>query len=167
MVWPCKELWHWCHHQSAKRQRYHSEEAAYALWRWWVLTMINLQTKLEMSSFTHCKDIRVPKLKKCITWPRSCPLRGWCHSVIVSAVAKLLTFLFNGQRMLSFFSFSGKIFLGSVGLAMESQCTKFEWFGAVRGHKGSATMSPFNRAHTTSYLTLIETMHLSCTVFEI
>ena len=25
----------------------------------------------------------------------------------------------------------------------------------------------FDRAHTTSYLTLIETMHLSCTVFEI
>ena len=28
-------------------------------------------------------------------------------------------------------------------------------------------MSPFDRAHTTSYLTLIETMCLSCTVFEI
>ena len=28
-------------------------------------------------------------------------------------------------------------------------------------------MSPFNRAHTTSYSTLIETMRLSCTVFEI
>jgi len=28
-------------------------------------------------------------------------------------------------------------------------------------------MSPFDRAHTTSYSTLIETMHLSCTVFAI
>ena len=28
-------------------------------------------------------------------------------------------------------------------------------------------MSPFDRAHTTSYSTLIETMCLSCTVFEI
>ena len=28
-------------------------------------------------------------------------------------------------------------------------------------------MSPFDRAHTTSYSTLIETMRLSCTVFEI
>jgi len=27
-------------------------------------------------------------------------------------------------------------------------------------------MSPFDRAHTTSYSTLIDTMHLSCTVFE-
>ena len=71
---------------------------------------------------------------------------------------------------------------------MVSQCTKFEvsrfthyeamnyewrckmqkmgWFGAVKGHSGSwqsksSAMSPFDRAHTTSYSTLIETMHLS------
>jgi len=67
---------------------------------------------------------------------------------------------------------------------MVNQCTKFEvsrftrykgmnggakhrkmgWFEAGTG---SATMSPFDRAHMTSYSTLIETMHLSCTVFEI
>jgi len=84
---------------------------------------------------------------------------------------------------------SGKIFLsifiGRVGLAMVSQCTKCEVsrftryeamavqnaemgrFGAVRRHSRSSAMSPFNRAHTTSYSTLIETMRLSCTVFEI
>jgi len=28
-------------------------------------------------------------------------------------------------------------------------------------------MPPFDRAHTTSYSALIETMHLSCTVFDI
>jgi len=39
--------------------------------------------------------------------------------------------------------------------------------GAVRGHSKSWTMPPFERAHTTSYSTLIETMRLSCTVFEI
>ena len=68
---------------------------------------------------------------------------------------------------------------------MVSQCTKFEvsrftryvmnggakcrkWgVGAVRGHSRSSAMSPFDRAHTTSYSTLIETMRLSCTVFEI
>jgi len=44
---------------------------------------------------------------------------------------------------------------------------KMGWFGAVRGHSGSAAMSSFDRAHTTSYSTLIETMRLSCTVFEI
>ena len=37
----------------------------------------------------------------------------------------------------------------------------------VRGHSRSTAMSAFDRAHTTSYSTLIETMCLSCTVFEI
>ena len=53
---------------------------------------------------------------------------------------------------------------------MVSQCTKVEvsrlrsyewrckmqkmgWFGAVRGHSRSSAMSPFDRAHTTSYST--------------
>jgi len=41
--------------------------------------------------------------------------------------------------------------------------------GVVRGHSRLMAMSPFDRAHTTttSYSTLIETMRLSCTVFEI
>ena len=44
---------------------------------------------------------------------------------------------------------------------------KMGQFGAVRGHSRSSAMSPFDRAHTTSYSTLIETMCLSFTVFEI
>jgi len=44
---------------------------------------------------------------------------------------------------------------------------KMEWFGAVRGHTRSWAMPPFDRAHMTSYSTLIKTMHLSCAVFEI
>ena len=39
--------------------------------------------------------------------------------------------------------------------------------GALMGHSRSPAMSPFDRAHMTSYSTLIETMRLSCTVFEI
>jgi len=78
---------------------------------------------------------------------------------------------------------SGNIFFGRVGCAMVSQCTKYEvsrftryeacemqkmeWFRVVKGHSRSSAMSLFDRAHTTSYSTLIETMHLSCTVFEI
>ena len=70
---------------------------------------------------------------------------------------------------------------------MVNQCTKFEVSRLTRyeamnggakcrksgglrqlwGNSGSAAMSPFDRAHTTSYSTLIETMRLSCTVFEI
>jgi len=44
---------------------------------------------------------------------------------------------------------------------------KIGWFGVVRGHSRSWAMPPFDRAHMTSYSTLIETMRLSCTVFEI
>ena len=39
--------------------------------------------------------------------------------------------------------------------------------GVVRGHSRSSAMSLFDRAHTTSYSTLMETMRLFCTVFEI
>jgi len=41
------------------------------------------------------------------------------------------------------------------------------WFRAVRGHSMSWAMPPFDRAHTTSYSTLIETMRLSGTFFKI
>ena len=37
----------------------------------------------------------------------------------------------------------------------------------VRGHPRSSAMSAFDRAHTISYSSLIETIRLSCTVFEI
>jgi len=60
---------------------------------------------------------------------------------------------------------------------MLNQCTKFEvsrftryevmngsvkmqkmgWFGVIRGQSRSRAMPPFDRAHTTSYSTLIET----------
>ena len=39
------------------------------------------------------------------------------------------------------------------------------WFGVVTGYSRSWAMPPFDRAHTTSYSTLIETMCLSFTVF--
>jgi len=47
---------------------------------------------------------------------------------------------------------------------------KMGLFGVLRGHSRSWAMSPFDRAvraHTTSYSTLIESMRLSCIVFEI
>jgi len=79
-------------------------------------------------------------------------------------------------------TFQGRFFIGRVGLAMASQCTKFEvsrftryeamnggakcklqkmrWFGAVRGLSRSSAMSPFDRADTTSYSTLIENVSI-------
>ena len=44
---------------------------------------------------------------------------------------------------------------------------KMHKMGMVRGHPRSSAMSSFDRAHTISYSSLIETMHLSRTVFEI
>jgi len=44
---------------------------------------------------------------------------------------------------------------------------KMEWLGVVRGHSRSSAMSPFDRAHTTTYSTLIGSMCLSSAVFEI
>ena len=44
------------------------------------------------------------------------------------------------------------------------------WFEVVSGHwaeSRSWAMLPFDRARTTSYSTLVETMRLSCIVFEI
>ena len=48
-----------------------------------------------------------------------------------------------------------------------AKCKKMLCFGVVSGHPKSSTMSPFDRAHMISYSSLIETMHLSCTVFDI
>jgi len=40
-------------------------------------------------------------------------------------------------------------------------------WGGLGGHPRSPTMSPYDRAHTTSCSTLIEPIRLSCTVFEL
>jgi len=73
----------------------------------------------------------------------------------------------------------------SLGIAMTNLHTKFEvsmfaqyedmkgnekcsnWSGLGLGHPWSPAMSPFVRAHMTFYLTLMETMRLSCTVFKL
>ena len=77
--------------------------------------------------------------------------------------------------------FQGRFFIGRVGLAMVSQCTKLEVsrFTRYEAMNGGAKCRKsgglgqlggtvnFDRVHTTSYLTLIVTMCLSFTVFEI
>ena len=51
----------------------------------------------------------------------------------------------------------------------EWQCEmqQMGWFEVVRGHSRTAALSPFNRAHTISYSTSIETTCLFCTVFDL
>jgi len=48
----------------------------------------------------------------------------------------------------------------------DEKCKNLGGLG-VRGHPRSPETSPYDRAHMTSYSTLIETMRLSCTVFEL
>ena len=48
-----------------------------------------------------------------------------------------------------------------------AKCRKWGSLEWLRGHSRSTAMSPFDRAHTTSYSTLIETVCLSFSVFEI
>jgi len=48
----------------------------------------------------------------------------------------------------------------------DEKCKKLGGLG-LRGHPRSSETSPFDRTHLTSYSTLIETMRLSCTVFEL
>jgi len=47
------------------------------------------------------------------------------------------------------------------------QNLKMGWFRVVRGHPRSLAMSPFDRVRMISCSSLIETIHLSCTVFKI
>jgi len=82
--------------------------------------------------------------------------------------------------------FQGEFVVHRLGLAIMNPYTKFKVYIfthyedmkgdakcrnwgrlGVTGHPRSLAMSPFNRVHTTSYLTLTETMHLSYTIFEL
>ena len=47
------------------------------------------------------------------------------------------------------------------------KCTKWGGLGVIRGHPRSSAMSPFDGQHMVSYSSFIESMPLSCTVFEI
>jgi len=53
-----------------------------------------------------------------------------------------------------------------VAMATDEKCLNCGSLG-VRGHPRSSETLPFDRVHMTSYSTLIETVRLSCTVFEL
>ena len=90
-------------------------------------------------------------------WPWPCPFQGWF------VIGRL------GHAMINV---PTKFEVSTVSRYGDMKCVKmhkiwFWWFGVVRGHPRSWAMSPFDRAHTISYSSLIETMRLSCTVFEL
>jgi len=48
------------------------------------------------------------------------------------------------------------------------ELASFNWSRDVATSlSGTVALSPFDREHMTSYFTLIETMHLSCTILEL
>ena len=48
-----------------------------------------------------------------------------------------------------------------------AKCRKWGGLGWLGGHPSLSAMSPFDRANTSSYSSLIETIRPSCTVYEI
>jgi len=69
--------------------------------------------------------------------------------------------------------FEVSMFMNYEHMRGNAKCRNWGGFGGMRnggggsGHPRSPAMSPFDRVHTTSYLTLMKTMRLPCTVFEL
>jgi len=61
----------------------------------------------------------------------------------------------------------GRLYLSHCTRMKEDPKRKIEVIWSDWGHSRSFSMSSFDRAHTTSYSSFIETMSSSCTVFEI
>ena len=120
-----------------------------------ILHTPNPYTKSEVSSLSCSEDMRCKILKR-VTWPRLCP-------------------------------FQGRFFIGRVELAMVNECTKLEVsrFTRYEAMNGGAKcrkwgglgalkiMGKWQCHHSTECIrlpihsTLIETMRLPCTVFDI
>ena len=84
-----------------------------------------------------------PKMYKWVTWPWPRPFQGW---LVVSRLG-LASYRPNFKFL---------------------KCTNWgslKQLGVTQGHRQCCHLLPFDRTHTTSYSTLIETMLLSCTVF--
>jgi len=84
-----------------------------------------------------------PKMYKWVTWPWPRPFQGW---LVVSRLG-LASYRPNFKFL---------------------KCTNWgslKQLGVTQGHRQCCHLLPFDRTHTTSYSTLIETMLLSYTVF--
>ena len=115
--------------------------------------MANPYTKYEVSSLSCSGDITCKILKR-VTRPCTTPVSGRFFNgrVELALVNQPTTFEVSVHPLRSY--------------AWRCKMQKMGWFGAVRGHARSWVMPPFDRAHTTFYLTLIGSMFLSCTVFD-
>ena len=95
------------------------------------------------------------KILKVVTWPWPRPFRD----DLSSAVWSMLWLIYPPN-------------LNCVASSITEiwnvlQNEKMGWFWVTMGHPRSSAMPPLDIAHMISYSSLIETMRLSCTVFEI
>jgi len=118
-------------------------QLVYKIWR--------LQLLPFWRSFTGCKIL------KCVTWPWTRPFQGWFD------VSRLGLATVNLQTKFEVPNYT-RYELTKTWEAVQN--VQIGVVGALRGHSRSSAMSPFGRAHTTSYTTLIETMRLSYIPFS-
>jgi len=89
------------------------------------------------------------KILKRVTWLWAHPFRGWLD------VSRLGLAIVNLQT-----KFVVSNYTHCEDMRSGAKCTNWGRLGELRGHSRSSAMLPFDRAHTTSYSTLIETMYL-------
>jgi len=118
--------------------------------------MANQFAKFEVSSLSRCRYI-LGGLKKFkmghVTFPR--PFQGQF------VIRRLGLALINPHP-----KFEISMFTDYEETKGNTKCRNWGGLG-VRCDQRLPAMSAFDRVHTTSYSTIIETMHLSCTVFEL
>ena len=105
--------------------------------------------KFDDSSFRGCKILKL------VTWPWPHPFQG---QFVIGTRGRLGHAMVNLPIIFQ---------VPAVSRYGNMKCIKNAQNGLVRGLRRSSRVSLFDRAHTISYSSLLETMHLSCTVFEI
>jgi len=99
-----------------------------------------------------------------MTWPKN-----WRISSNISGFTAPIFALFTPYKSALRADDGSVAYFPTCQGTMPSQPTKNakNWLvWGVRGHPRSSETLPFDRAHMTSYLTLIETIRLSCTVLS-
>jgi len=111
--------------------------------------MANQCTKSDRSSFIHSRDMNWAHKNQNGSRDVTMPFHGW--------------FVFRKLRLTCVPNMRS-LFTHYKDVKRNAKCRNWGAFGlkVTQGHR----QQPFNNAYMTSYLTLIETMHLSCITFE-
>jgi len=121
-----------------------------------VICQVSLCTKFESSSFRHSWDMDgAPKI-----WKVSRDVTMTLSGMVCRPSARTS----YDQPVHQIWSLY--IFTHYEDVKGDKKCKNWGGCG-VSGHPRSSETSPYDRPHMTSHSTLIETMRLSCTVFEL